>query len=129
MGHIEARDTTLTYDTPSGAVPGVHGVSFGMVAVADGIGSDLMDFSPVDPMPVFMAATPDFVQDKPDTVIAHLKAWLDVAKDFKNDPQKVTEQPVARHLRQGAIARRGESWLPRRSAALHAGAGADPVAG
>ena len=120
MGHIEARDITLTYDTPSGAVPGVHGVSFGMVAVADGIGSDLMDFSP---------ATPDFVQDKPDTVIAHLKAWLDVAKDFKNDPQKVAEQPVARHLRQGAIARRGESWLPRRSAALHAGAGADPVAG
>ena len=46
MGHIEARDITLTYDTPSGAVPGVHGVSFGMVAVADGIGSDLMDFSP-----------------------------------------------------------------------------------
>ena len=83
MGHIEARDITLTYDTPSGAVPGVHGVSFGMVAVADGIGSDLMDFSP---------ATPDFVQDKPDTVIAYLKAWLDVAKDFKNDPQKVAEQ-------------------------------------
>ena len=40
MGHIEARDITLTYDTPSGAVPGVHGVSFGMVAVADDIGSE-----------------------------------------------------------------------------------------
>jgi NitT/TauT family transport system substrate-binding protein len=39
-------------------------------------------------MPVFMAATPDFVQDKPDTVIAYLKAWLDVAKDFKNDRKK-----------------------------------------
>ena len=47
--------------------------------------------SAVDPMPVFMAATPDFVQDKPDTVIAYLKAWLDVAKDFKNDPQKVAD--------------------------------------
>jgi NitT/TauT family transport system ATP-binding protein len=30
MAHIEARDITLTYDTPAGAVPGVHGVSFGM---------------------------------------------------------------------------------------------------
>ncbi|MGB8632307.1 MAG: ABC transporter substrate-binding protein, partial [Xanthobacteraceae bacterium] len=62
---------------------------YNVIAVADGIGSDLMDFSAVDPMPVFMAATPDLVQQKPDTVITYLKAWLDVAKDFKDDPQKV----------------------------------------
>jgi ABC-type nitrate/sulfonate/bicarbonate transport system ATPase subunit len=30
MAHIEARDITLTYRTPSGAVPAVHGVSFGI---------------------------------------------------------------------------------------------------
>ena len=30
MAHIEARDITLTYQTPSGAVPAVHGVSFGI---------------------------------------------------------------------------------------------------
>jgi NitT/TauT family transport system ATP-binding protein len=30
MAHIEARDITLTYDTPAGAVPGVRGVTFGM---------------------------------------------------------------------------------------------------
>jgi NitT/TauT family transport system ATP-binding protein len=30
MAHIEARDISLTYDTPAGAVPGVRGVSFGM---------------------------------------------------------------------------------------------------
>ena len=64
---------------------------YNVIAVADGIGSDLTDFSSVDPMPVFMAATPDFVQDKPGTVIAYLKAWLDVAKDFKSDPQKVAD--------------------------------------
>jgi ABC-type nitrate/sulfonate/bicarbonate transport system substrate-binding protein len=50
-----------------------------------------MDFSAVDPMPVFMAATPDFVQSKPDVLIAYLKAWLDVAGDFKNAPQKVAD--------------------------------------
>jgi NitT/TauT family transport system ATP-binding protein len=30
MVHIEARDITLTYQTPNGAVPAVHGVSFGI---------------------------------------------------------------------------------------------------
>jgi len=64
---------------------------YNVIAVADGIGTDLMDFSGVDPMPVFMAATPDFVQGKPDTVVAYLKAWLDVAGDFKNDPKKVAD--------------------------------------
>src|SRR5436190_9888438 len=32
MVHIEARDITLTYQTPNGAVPAVHGVSFGIEA-------------------------------------------------------------------------------------------------
>jgi NitT/TauT family transport system substrate-binding protein len=64
---------------------------YNVIAVADGIGSDLLDFSGVDPMPVFMAATPDFAQSKPDVVVAYLQAWLDAAKDFKNDPQKVAD--------------------------------------
>ncbi|MBV9558264.1 MAG: ABC transporter substrate-binding protein [Pseudolabrys sp.] len=64
---------------------------YNVIAVADGIGSDLMDFAAVDSIPVFMAATPDFVQQRPDTVIAYLKAWLDVAKDFKNEPKKVAD--------------------------------------
>jgi NitT/TauT family transport system substrate-binding protein len=50
-----------------------------------------MDFSAVDPMPVFMAATPDFVAQKPDLVVAYLKAWLDVADDFKTNPKKVAD--------------------------------------
>src|SRR5882724_11075890 len=61
------------------------------IAVADGIGTSIMDFSSVDRMPVFMAATPDFVQKNPDTVIAYLKAWLDVARDFKDNPGKVSD--------------------------------------
>jgi len=64
---------------------------YNVIAVADGIGNDLIDFSAVDPMPVFMAATQDFVQSKPDVAIAYLKAWLDVAQDFKNAPQKVAD--------------------------------------
>ena len=38
-------------------------------------------------MPVFMAATPDFVEKSPDTVVAYLKAWLEVARDFKEQPE------------------------------------------
>ncbi len=64
---------------------------YNAIAVDQGIGTDLMDFSGVDPMPVFMAATPDFVAQKPDTVVAYLKAWLDVADDFKNNPKKVAD--------------------------------------
>ncbi len=64
---------------------------YNVIAVADGIGTDLIDFSAVDSMPVFMAATPDFVQSKPDVIIAYLKAWLDVAKDFKTAPKKVAD--------------------------------------
>jgi ABC-type nitrate/sulfonate/bicarbonate transport system substrate-binding protein len=64
---------------------------YNVIAVADGIGSDLMDFSGVDPMPVFMAATPDLVEKRPDTVVAYLKAWLDAAHDFKDNPKKVAD--------------------------------------
>jgi ABC-type nitrate/sulfonate/bicarbonate transport system substrate-binding protein len=42
-------------------------------------------------MPVFMAATPDFVDKNPDTVVAYLKAWQGVARDFKQERGKVAD--------------------------------------
>jgi NitT/TauT family transport system substrate-binding protein len=64
---------------------------YNVIAVADGIGSDLLDFSSVDPMPVFMAATPEMVEKRPDAIVAYLKAWLDAAHDFKDEPKKVDD--------------------------------------
>ena len=64
---------------------------YNAIAVAEGIGTSIMDFSSVDRMPVFMAATPDFVAKSPDTVVAYLKCWQDVARDFKNSPDKVAD--------------------------------------
>jgi ABC-type nitrate/sulfonate/bicarbonate transport system substrate-binding protein len=61
------------------------------LAVADGIGTSIMDFSGVDKMPVFMAATPDFVEKSVDTVVAYLKAWQEAAAEFKNNPAKVAD--------------------------------------
>jgi ABC-type nitrate/sulfonate/bicarbonate transport system substrate-binding protein len=61
------------------------------IAVADGIGTSIMDFSGVDKMPVFMAATPDFVEHSADTVVAYLKAWRDAAHSFKDNPGQVSD--------------------------------------
>ena len=62
---------------------------------------------------------------------AYLKAWLEVAKDFKDHHEKVVRrdlfvlhleglQDVEGHLRQGAGPRRGRSRLAGRSRSLHA---------
>jgi NitT/TauT family transport system substrate-binding protein len=64
---------------------------YNAIAVADGIGTSIMDFSGVDKMPVFMAATPDFVEKSGATLIAYLKAWRDVRRDFKNNLSKVAD--------------------------------------
>ena len=64
---------------------------YNAIAEADGIATTLVDFYSFDKLPVFMAATPEFVEKSPDTVVAYLKAWVDVAKDFKSNPQKVSD--------------------------------------
>ena len=62
---------------------------YNAIAETEGIASTLMNYWDVDKMPVFMAATPEFVEKNPDAVVAYLKAWLDVGRDFKQDPDKV----------------------------------------
>jgi NitT/TauT family transport system substrate-binding protein len=64
---------------------------YNVIAEADGLGVDLIEFSGVDKMPVFMAATPEFVEKNPDTVVAYLRAWLEAGKDFKQNPTKVSD--------------------------------------
>src|SRR5665213_1678855 len=38
-----------------------------------------------------VAAMPEFVEKNAETVVAYLKAWLEVAKDFKSQPAKVAD--------------------------------------
>jgi NitT/TauT family transport system substrate-binding protein len=64
---------------------------YNAIAEADGLATTLMDYWSVDQMPVFMAATPEFVAKSADTVVNYLKAWLDVARDFKDNPGKVAD--------------------------------------
>jgi NitT/TauT family transport system substrate-binding protein len=61
------------------------------IAVTEGIGTSIMNFSGVDKMPVFMAATPDFVDRSPETVVAYLRAWQQAARDFRDKPEKVAD--------------------------------------
>jgi ABC-type nitrate/sulfonate/bicarbonate transport system substrate-binding protein len=64
---------------------------YNAIAEADGIATTIMDYSSVDPLPVLMAATPDFLAKNADVAVAYLKAWLEVAGDFKNNPTKVAD--------------------------------------
>src|SRR5881396_2845527 len=45
----------------------------------------------VNNMVAFMAATTEFVAKGADTIVAYLKAWLDVARDFKERPNTVAD--------------------------------------
>jgi ABC-type nitrate/sulfonate/bicarbonate transport system substrate-binding protein len=74
---------------------------YNVIAVSDGIGSDLLDFSGFDPMPVFMAATAEMVEKRPDVIVAYVKAWLDAANDFKNDRKKVNDVIYAFYASKG----------------------------
>ena len=64
---------------------------YNAIAEADGIGNTIVNFMDVDPLPVFMAATPEFVEKHPDAVVNYLKAWMEVADDFKKQPDKVAD--------------------------------------
>ena len=74
---------------------------YNAIAEADGLANTLMDYWNVDKMPVFMAATPDFVAKRADAIVAYLKAWLDVARDFKDNPNKVADTIYAFYADKG----------------------------
>jgi NitT/TauT family transport system substrate-binding protein len=64
---------------------------YNAIAEAEGIGTIIINLSKYDKVPVFMAATPDFVEKNPDAIVAYLKAWLDAKRDFKENPKKVSD--------------------------------------
>src|SRR5206468_7857187 len=61
------------------------------IAETEGIATTVVSFWDYDPMPVFMAATPEFVEKNPQAVVEYLRAWLDVGKDFKQNPSKTAD--------------------------------------
>jgi ABC-type nitrate/sulfonate/bicarbonate transport system substrate-binding protein len=74
---------------------------YNVIAEADGIATTIMNYWDVDRMPVFMAATPEFVEKNPNAVVSYLKAWLAVADDFKNNKKKVSDSIYAFYTSKG----------------------------
>ena len=64
---------------------------YNTIAEADGIATTIMDYSSVDSIPVFMAATPDFIEKNPAAVVSYLQCWREVGAEFKKNPEKVAE--------------------------------------
>ena len=58
------------------------------IAEAEGIATTVVSLYDYDPMPVFMAATPEFVDKNPQAVVEYLRAWLDVGKELQQNPRK-----------------------------------------
>lgn len=74
---------------------------YNAIAEAEGLATTLVEYYGFDKMPVFMAATPDIVKAHPDALVNYLKAWLDVADDFKKNPGKVADTIYAFYTSKG----------------------------
>ena len=74
---------------------------YNAIAEADGLASTIMNYWDVDRMPVFMAATPEYLEKNADAVVKYLRAWLDVADDFKNNRKKVADTIYAFYTSKG----------------------------
>jgi NitT/TauT family transport system substrate-binding protein len=64
---------------------------YNAIAEDEGIANTIVDFYTFDKLPVFMAATPEFVDKNADRIVNYLKAWLDVEREFKSNPDKVAD--------------------------------------
>lgn len=64
---------------------------YNSIAESEGIATTIMNYWDIDKMPVFMAATPEFADQYPDTLVAYLKAWFDAGRDFSRNPAKVAD--------------------------------------
>jgi ABC-type nitrate/sulfonate/bicarbonate transport system substrate-binding protein len=74
---------------------------YNAIAEADGLATKIMNYWNIDKLPVFMAATPDFVAKSQETVVVYLKAWLEAARDFKENPGKVADSIYAFYTSKG----------------------------
>src|SRR5262249_24607210 len=61
------------------------------LGIKKGGGVLVTDYTPYDPMPVFVAGPTGFAEQNPDSVIALMRGWQDMAKFWKENPGKVMD--------------------------------------
>ena len=61
------------------------------ISEAEGLGNMILNYSDYDRLPVFMAATPEYVAANGDALVAYLKAWIESGKEMKANPDKLAE--------------------------------------
>jgi NitT/TauT family transport system substrate-binding protein len=59
------------------------------MGVTKGKGVLLADYSKYDPMPIFVAGPTTFAEQNPDSVVALIRGWLDMARFWKENPTRV----------------------------------------
>ena len=64
---------------------------YNAIAEDEGLANLLESFASFDHLPVFMAATPEFLEKNSDAIVPYLKAWLQVEQDFKQNHDKVVD--------------------------------------
>jgi len=64
---------------------------YSAISEADSIGNILLNYSDYDKLPVFMAATPEYIDSNGDAIVAYLKAWNEIGKEIKANPDKVAD--------------------------------------
>ncbi len=74
---------------------------YNSLAEAEGISVPIGSLDAADKLPVFMAATPEFVEQHPNEIVKYLKAWLKVGQDFKKDPAKAADAIYAFYTSKG----------------------------
>ena len=102
---------------------------YNAIAEAEGLATTLVDYYEFDKMPVFMAATPEFVEQHPDawspteSVARRRERFQEQTRQGRRHDLFVLHveglQDVEGHIRQGAGARRCASRLAGRSRSLH----------
>ena len=61
------------------------------MGVSKGKGTLLADYSKYDPMPIFVAGPTGFAEQNPESVVALIRGWLDMARFWKENPARVFE--------------------------------------
>ena len=64
---------------------------YSAIAEVEGLGNLLLNYSDYDRLPVFMAATPDYLEKNGEALVAYLKAWIESGKEMKADPDKLAD--------------------------------------